>query len=234
MQLTGQSFGDMCKALAAYVNHVPLEVRANIAKASTLQSTPSYYADCSDSDIESALEKCKEVPLTQLTLRYGIGADGLLMNAKQETVCIIEREGKHVGLAVIGDDEKVRFLGGKQPQYGVTLVGARRKGKPVYMCASWVDSHIVHMLTEAQVACCWSVTAMRDMAWKMPDFVSTGMLRAACNIDLNELAEMEKCSGLQVIVPNGSSKISDAKAMQRNVYCGAELEALVDGLVEKE
>lgn len=234
MQLTGQSFGDMCKALAAYVNHVPLEVRANIAKASSAKAAPSYYADCSESDIEAALAKCQEVPLTPLTLRYGIGADGLLMNAKQETVCVIEREGKRVGLAVIGDDEKVRFLGGKQPQYGVTLVGARRKGKPVYMCASWVDAHIVHMLTGAQVACCWSVTAMRDMAWHMAKHVESGMLRAACNIELNELAEMEKCQGLQVIVPDDAYRIWDAKAMQRKVYCASELEALIDGLVEKE
>jgi len=74
------------------------------------------------------------------------------------------------------------------------------------------------------------LTAMRDMAWHMAKHVESGMLRAACNIEINELAEMEKCQGLQVIVPDDAYVIVDAKAMQRKAYCGVELEALVDSI----
>jgi len=236
MAVCGVSFGEMVEQLARYVNHIPLEVKAEIKHQVSKNSEQPYSAILPESQCNEYLMKLKHVPLNALTMRHALGLNGLMVNKDFHACIAITKkfnDAKRVcNVAIIDDNEQVSWLAGKQTQYGYCTIGERRKGKPVYVCSSWVDAQIAHIVTGAEIICAFSAWNMRDILSQYVDMVSTGMIRAVCNRDFNEIAEIEKVSDdCQIILPVTKTIKECNFKFERMVY---KAESLLDsGMIER-
>jgi len=73
---------------------------------------------------------------------------------------------------------------------------------------------------------------MRDILSQYVDMVSTGMIRAVCNRDFNEIAEIEKVStDCQIILPVTKTIKECSFKFERMIY---KAESLLDsGMIER-
>lgn len=236
MAVCGVSFGEMVEQLARYVNHIPLEVKAEIKHQVSKNSEQPYSAILPESQCNEYLMKLKHVPLNTLTMRHALGLNGLMVNKEFHACIAITKkfnDAKRVcNVAIIDDNEQVSWLAGKQTQYGYCTIGERRKGKPVYVCSSWIDAQIAYIVTSAEIICAFSAWNMRDILSQYVDMVSTGMIRAVCNRDFNEIAEIEKVSAeCQIILPATKTIKECNFKFERMVY---KAESLLDsGMIER-
>ena len=227
MDVCNVSFPVMVEQLANYINHVPVSVHAEIKHQQATIKEPEYSAILPEQECNEYLKKLQHVPLNNLTLRHGLGLNGLMVNKDfNVSIPVIKKFGndkKVCNVATIHNDERIEWLAGKSTQFGYCTVGERRKGKPVYVCGNWVDSQIAHIVTGAEIICAFTLFNMRDILWQYADLVSKGMIRAVCNRDYNELAEVEKVIGCQVILPIGE-KIKECNfKFEKMIYSASDL-----------
>lgn len=227
MAVCGVSFPVMVEQLANYVNHIPVTVRAEINHQQAVSKEPEYSAILPEAECNAFFAKLQHVPLNNLTLRHGLGLNGLLVNKDFfVSVPVFKKFGetkKLCNFAIIRDDESIEWLAGKYTQHGYCTIGERRKGKPVYVCANWVDAQIAHISTGAEIICAFTPFNMRDILWQYADLVTKGMVRAVCNRNYNELAEVEKVDGCQVILPVGDSIKECNFKFEKAVYSASDL-----------
>ena len=235
-ELCRLSFPDVVKELQKFAMHMPIGVKAQIRERVAKSSEPEYSAVMPSHECELFISKQQEAPLTPLTLRYGLGLDGLRITKKNQVVAPVfkvygsgkSQEKRLVNVALIDGECNIEWLAGKPTQFGYVTIGQRRPGKPIYICADWVDAQIAHIATGgAEIICAFTVTNMRDMLWKFSDLVADDRIRAVCNRNYDELAEVEKAIGCKVILPIGERIKECNFKFEKAVF---DVSAVLDGM----
>lgn len=203
MKATGQPFSVAVNAVGDFLGAIPVERFERNKVYAVAKRAPSY----SKEDPEKArewLDNATHMPCCELTLRYGIGPDGLLVSKRSGSIiCPIHASGRGlVNAAVIMPSfpiEPVLFAAGGLTYGGATVIGADT-GKSIIICVDWFDAWHINMATGCRVLCCWETENIHHLK---PTISTSKRVFAACNINDEELEAAER-SGLQVLIPANS------------------------------
>ncbi len=238
MQATGLKFNQFIDDMVRFVRYVPIETQTKIKQAYKEKSEPEYSAVMSSHECELFISKQQEAPLTPLTLRYGLGLDGMRITKKNQVVVPVfkmygsgkSQEKRLVNVALIDGECNSEWLAGKPTQFGYVTIGHRRPGKPIYICADWVDSQIAHIVTGAEVICCFYganlIHFMRSNG-KIKEMAFKGELRGVCNRNFDELDVMERAMVFDVILPVGERIKECNFKFEKAVF---DVSAVLDGM----
>ena len=231
-QLTGMAFPDVAKEMAKFANHMPIEVKAQVRERVAKSQEPEYSAVMPSHECDLFISEQPVAPLTPLTLVHGLGLNDVRMTKKNQTVVPVykmydngkTKEKRLVNVALLDVEGNIEWLAGKPTQFGYVTIGQRRPGKPIYICADWVDAQIAHIATGgAEIVCAFMPWNMRDMLWQWSGLVAEDRIRAVCNRDYDELAEVEKAAGCKAILPVGERIKECNFKFERAVYSVSEL-----------
>lgn len=221
MMATGQPFNVAVNAVGDFLGAIPVERFERNQVAASKPFGPSYSKEDS-AKAKEWLAMGTHMPCCELTLRHGIGPDGLLVSKRSGAIiCPIHASGRGVvNAAVITagyPDEKPIFAAGGMTYGGATVVGADT-GKSIIICADWFDSWHVHLATGCRVLCCWVPENVRHVA---ESITTQKPIIMAARVTLGDLAAAE-AANLRVVVPTGMwesfSRHGTATGVERKLY----------------
>lgn len=220
IKCSGMGFSEAVNTVGEYLNLQPVKVHQRNLSNIVTHKAVSY----SKSDPEAAqksLDACKHMPMCELTLRNGVGVDGLMVYKGSTIICpIIDSSGELVNAAAISIDEQVHYAAGGLT-YGAATVVGEDTGRSVIICRDWFDAWRINLATGCQVLCAWSELNFRHVA---EAFKKEKPVFVACHID-DDIPAAES-AGLKILLPTEPNKkfaVDGAfKGIQRKVFCPTE------------
>lgn len=221
MMATGQPFNVAVNAVGDFLGAIPVE-RFERNRIEAAKPVPKSYSKEDPAKAKEWLAMGTHMPCCELTLRHGIGPDGLMVSKKSGAiVCPIHASGRGlVNASVIFPSypvEPVLYAAGGLTYGGATVIGADT-GKSIIICVDWFDSWHVHLATGCRVLCCWEPENARHVAEAI---TTTKPIIMAARVTLDDLAAAESAN-LRVIVPTGMwdsfSRHGTATGIERVAY----------------
>ncbi len=224
MRLSGMEFPEAVKTVSDYVNYIPVETREikkkEIQSKSAAKSL-SYVVDAREKALPM-LKMAKPAPddyVPTVFKRYGIMPSNLMMHAVGEHEFIINSvrngAGRIINAMLIcpdtGDYNHATSDGFSWT--GRTVIG-EDSGRFIYLCSGWIQGHILHRITRAQVWVCYDTCNINNVLLSEADrsrlrVFSDGLdrdtLTAASNYDLG------------VLMPDGDSLLQSL-TVQKKVF----------------
>lgn len=225
MKVTSESFPVCVNNVCEFLNMQPVERMERNSKAIASAVKESLYSKQDPEKAALAINKAQHVPMCELTLRHGIGPNGLLTFGTSIVCPVTDIDSNLVNVAVIKLDESVVFAAGSMTYGCATVVGADT-GKSVILCVSWFDAWHLHHATSCMILVCWE--AMN--AWQVANnylnkYPQAKPIIMACNIEFNELAAAEMAN-LNILTPAKTHHFENNGAfsgVERKLHCPSDI-----------
>lgn len=229
MKCTGMGFSEAVNSVGEFLNLQPVEIHQRNQKNIVTHKAVSYSKEDPEK-AQKAIDASVHAPMCELTLRHGVGPDGMLLYKGKTIICPITNfHGDTVNAAAISLDESVTYAAGGLT-YGAATVVGNDTGRSVIICRDWFDAWRINLATGCQVLCAWSELNFRHVA---EQFKKEKPMFVACHVD-DDIASAES-AGLKILLPNEPHKTfavdGHFKGIQRKVFCPTEyLDQLEDKL----
>lgn len=221
MKCSGYEFPEAVNIAADFVNHVPIETR-EIKKSKAIKAVDTskpWHVDI-NSEVMALARTAVDLDSAKVCTRYGIwtnlkkvtyGESDFIINT------IRTSDGRIVNAALIDPDTgETEILAKEGMSLGAFTAIGQDAGKFIYVVRDWVEAHIVHQCTKAQVWCCYTTLGLKRV---LIDQKENERLRVACDRDDEDSIYEAAQNSRNIIFPTGEY-IRQSLKMEMVVYDG--------------
>lgn len=219
MKCTGYQFPDAVKIVADFINHVPVETREIKRKKAVkaVDTSKPWYVDIHE-QVRALCKTASPLESAKICTRYGIWLDlQSVMYGEIDFIIntIRTADGRIVNAALIDPDSgETEILAKEGMSLGAWTAIGKDEGNNIYIVEDWLDAHIVHQATKAQVWCCYTSLGV-DMVLR--EQKENQRLRLAVNRNDEDLIQIAANNLRSVIFPTGET-IKQSLKMEPAVY----------------